>query len=112
MQNEKEDLMESFKTQSPVKVENQKDVILEGDFKRIVQKHKKQGSVPIMDLIDLLDKFVGPSKWEIMAQICSYSIIFLDSSNLLRVVEQFMMLIHNKEIANSDIVTVSNIFKF
>lgn len=102
--------MESVKIQSVVKIENQIDVLLENDFRRIVKEHKKHGSVPIMDLIYLLDKFHGHGKWEIMAQICSYSIIFLDSSNLLNGVEQFMMLIRNREIANSDIVTVSNIF--
>lgn len=43
-----------------------------------------------------------------MSQICSYSILFKDSTNLMVGVEQFMMLISDKIIANSNIVTVRN----
>jgi len=43
-----------------------------------------------------------------MAQICSYSLLFKESSNLLVGVEQFMMLIKTKNIADSDIIKVRN----
>lgn len=115
MQNEKEELLESVENQNPIEIDTEikeekqeDDIILENDFKSIVKKHKKQGTVPLMDLINLLDKFDEHNKWKIIAQICSYSIIFVGSSNLLNGVEQFMMLIQDRDIANSDIVTVSN----
>lgn len=82
-----------------------KDDDLENDFKLIVENQKKD-SKPILDLITLLEKYDGRYKWKIMAQICSYSILFKDSSNLIVGVEQFMMLINDEIIANSDIVTV------
>lgn len=86
-------------------VSNNKDREFENDLKLIVEKNKK-GSKPVLDLIQLLEKYDGNYRWKIMAQICSYTILFKDSANLLVSVEQFLMLIHDKSIANSDIVKV------
>lgn len=77
----------------------------ENDLNMIVQKNKK-GSKPILDLIQLLEKYDGNYRWKIMAQICSYSILFKDSANLLVGIEQFLMLIHDRTIGDSDIVKV------
>lgn len=97
--------MENTKIQNELK--NCKDEDLENDLKLIADKHKN-GSRPVLDLINLLEKYDGNYRWKIMAQICSYSILFKDSNNLLVGVEQFMMLIHDRDIANSYIVTVRN----
>lgn len=43
-----------------------------------------------------------------MAQMCSYAILFSDYSNSLVGIEQFMMLIKDREIATSEIITVRN----
>lgn len=95
--------MDDTKIQNDVK--NEEDDDLENDFKLIAENHKN-GSRPILDLINLLEKYDGTYRWKIMAQICSYSILFKDSANLLVGVEQFMMLIDDKNIANSNIITV------
>ncbi|XP_025200273.1 uncharacterized protein LOC112598130 [Melanaphis sacchari] len=83
-------------------VENREDE-LENDLMLTLEKYEK-GSKPVLDLINLFEKYDGDYRWKIMAQICSYSILFKDSSNLLIGVEQFMMLINDKNIANSDII--------
>lgn len=80
---------------------------LENDLILILEKYEK-GSNPILDLINLFEKYDGINRWKIMAQICSYSLLFKESSNLLVGVEQFMMLIKNKNIADSDIIKVRN----
>lgn len=95
--------MENTEIQNEVK--NCKDGALENDLELIAEKHKN-GSRPILDLINLLEKYDGNYRWKIMAQICSYSILFKNSADLLVGVEQFMMLIHDKNVANSSIVTV------
>lgn len=93
------------KDRSLENVSDDKEREFENDLKLIVQKNKK-GSKPILDLIQLLEKYDGNYRWKIMAQICSYSILFKDTANLLVGVEQFLMLIHDRTIANSDIVNV------
>lgn len=80
---------------------------LENDLILILEKYEKERK-PVLDLINLFEKYDGISRWKIMAQICSYSLLFKESSNLLVGVDQFMMLINDKNIANSDIITVRN----
>lgn len=82
---------------------------LDNDLQLIVEKHEK-GSKVIIDLINLNNKYDIDNRWKIMAQICSYSILFKDSENLLVSVEKFMMLINDTTIANSEIVTVRIIY--
>lgn len=84
---------------------NNKDNDLENDFKQIVENQKEE-SKPVLDLINLLEKYDGKYKWKIMTQICSYSILFKDSTNFRVGVEQFMMLISDEFMANTDIITV------
>lgn len=94
----------------PTNIQNQvKDTEndLENDLILILKKYEK-GSKPVLDLINLFEKYDGISRWKIMAQICSYSLLFKESSNLLVGVEQFMLLINEKNIANSDIIKVRN----
>ncbi|CAI6362031.1 unnamed protein product [Macrosiphum euphorbiae] len=78
--------------------------LLENDLMLVMEKYGN-GSKPVLDLINLFEKYDGICRWQIMAQICSYSILFKESSNLLAGVEQFMMLMNEKSIANSDIIT-------
>jgi len=93
------------------RVEDKEDDLLENDLTLIMEKYGKGGK-PVLDLINLFEKYDGNCRWKIMAQICSYSILFKESSNLLAGVEQFMMLMNEKNIANSDIITVRNGSKF
>lgn len=81
--------------------------LLENDLILILENYGK-GSKPVLDLINLFEKYDGNCRWKIMAQICSYSILFKEPSNLLVGVEQFMMLINDRNIANSEIITVRN----
>lgn len=84
------------------------DVDLETSLKLIVEMHEK-GNNPVLDLIDLMkENDENCNKWKLLAQICSYSMLFKDPINLPACVEQFMMLIDDKNIANSPIVTVRN----
>jgi len=57
-------------------------------------------------LVDLIAKYTGHNnKWTIMAQICSYTILFLN--NLRSGIEQFIMLIEQQPgIINNTIITV------
>lgn len=81
---------------------------MENDLKSVVNKYKN-GSNPLLDFINLLRKYDDQnSRWEIMAQMCSYAILFSDYSNSLVGIEQFMMLIKDREIATSEIITVRN----
>lgn len=99
--------MKNTSTENIVPVKDKKDDLLENDLILIKDKYEK-GSKPVIDLINLFEKYDGNCRWQIMAQICSYSILFKESSNLLAGVEQFMMLINEKSIANSDIIMVRN----
>lgn len=103
--------LESINILNPENKQDKKEDDLENDFKFIVNNYKK-GSNPTLDFIDLLNKYDGNNKWKIMAQVCSYSILFKTSENLLLSVEQFMMLIRDEEIARSEIITVRNMYKF
>lgn len=53
----------------------------------------------------MIVKFSGFDKTKIMAQICSYTILF--TNDLRTGVEQFMMLIEQPGIVNSKLITVS-----
>lgn len=86
-------------------IKDKEDDLLENDLIPIIEKYEK-GTNPVLDLIILLEKYDGICRSKIMAQICSYSILFKESSNLLAGVEQFMILMNEKNIANSDIITV------
>lgn len=82
---------------------------MENDLRLVVNK-QKTSNTQLRDLVNLLAKYDGNDRWKIMAQICSYSILFKGSANISAGVEQFMMLIHDKKIANSDMITVRNHF--
>lgn len=69
-----------------------------------MKKHK-HGKDPIPYLNDLVAKLSGFDKIKIMAQICSYTILF--TNNLKTGVEQFMTLIEQPGIVNSDLIIVS-----
>lgn len=92
-------------------MKDKEDDLLESDLILVIEKYEK-GSKPVLDLINLFEKYDGNCRWKIMAQICSYSILFKESSNLLAGVEQFMMLMNEKSVVNSDIITVRNGSKF
>lgn len=100
--NENKSHLKNTSTENQVK--NKDHDSLDDDLILIMEKYEK-GSNPILDLINLFEKYEGNCRWKIMAQICSYSILFKESSNLLVGVEQFMMLINDESIANSDIIT-------
>lgn len=92
----------------PPERSNNEDNDLENDLKSVVNKYK-EGSNPLLDFINLLRKYDGESsRWEIIAQMCSYAILFSDYSNSLVGIEQFMTLIKDREIATSEIITVRN----
>lgn len=90
---------------------NDDDDDLENDFKLILIKHEKDKIDPVLNLINLFEKYDGNYKWRIMVQICSYSILFNGFNKLQDSVEKFMMLIEDTNIANSDLVAVRNGFK-
>lgn len=73
-------------------------------MKIIVKKHKS-GEDAIPFLSDLFPKYNENDRWEIMAQICSYTILF--TNNLRAGVEQFLALIGEPTISASDLVIVS-----
>lgn len=53
----------------------------------------------------MLDKFNGRDKVKIIAQICSYTILF--ANNLRAGVEHFMMLLEEPRIINDNLIIVS-----
>lgn len=74
------------------------------ELKSIIVK-QKNGEDPLPYLTVLLDKFDGLDKLKIMAQICSYTVLF--TKNLKAGVEQFVQLIEHPEIVNNDLIKVS-----
>lgn len=82
---------------------------LDNDLQLIVEKHEK-GNEVMLDLINLNNKYDADNRWKIMAQICSYSILFKGDKNLQVSVEKFMILISDKTIANSGMVMVRIIY--
>lgn len=75
----------------------------------LIVKKQKNGEDPIPLLTDLISKYDGLDKSKIIAQLCSYSILF--SNNLRFGVEEFIKLIEIPGISNNYIITV-NIFKY
>ncbi|XP_027854457.1 uncharacterized protein LOC114133034 [Aphis gossypii] len=85
--------------QPPLKKKKSK---LEIDFEFIVKK-QKNGENPITCLTDLIPKYDGLDKSKIIAQLCSYTILF--TNNLKSSVEEFIKLIEIPGITNNDIIT-------
>jgi hypothetical protein len=81
---------------------------LNKELKSIIIKHKN-GEDLLPYLTDLLDKFDGYEKLKIIAEICSYTILF--KNNLKAGIEQFVKLIEHPDIVNNDLITVSIFFK-
>ena len=73
------------------------------DLGLIVRK-QKNGEDPIPYLTNLISKYDGLDKSKIMAQLCSYIILF--TNNLRSGVEEFIKLIEQPGIANNFIITV------
>ncbi|XP_027852845.2 uncharacterized protein LOC114131742 isoform X1 [Aphis gossypii] len=83
----------------PLKMEKSK---LEIDLEFIVKK-QKNGENPIPCLTDLVLKYDGLDKSKIIAQLCSYTILF--TNNLKWSVEEFIKLIEIPGITNNNIIT-------
>lgn len=77
------------------------------DFKLALEKHNR-GEDPIPYLIGLLDSYDNQTQWEIIAQICSYVILF--NNNFKYGVDYFMMLVEAQELGEvkSDLILVRN----
>ncbi|XP_025197325.1 uncharacterized protein LOC112596062 [Melanaphis sacchari] len=75
---------------------------LEIDFEFIVKK-QKNGEDPIPYLTNLIPKYDGLDKSKIIAQLCSYTILF--TNNLRSGVEEFNKLIELPGTTNNDIIT-------
>lgn len=77
---------------------------LEEDIKFIIEKHKNgSNAVPYLTL--LVPKCNQQDRWKVLAQICSYSILF--TNNLRFGVELFLMFIEESDISISDLIIVS-----
>lgn len=79
------------------------------DMKIIVKKHEK-GKDAVPYLTRLIPKYREHHKWKIMAEICSYSILF--KNNLRDGVEQFSVLIEDINKSVDNIIVVSYLFLF
>lgn len=77
------------------------------ELKSIVKKHKN-GEDPVPYLMELVLKYNGHDRCKILAQICSYTILF--TNNLKYGIERFMTLIEHPEIAKDDLILVSILF--
>ena len=76
-------------------------------MKNIVKKHKNgEDAIPFLN--DLFPKYNENGKCEIMAQICSYTLLF--TNNFRAGVEQFLVLIGESTISTRDLVIVSLLF--
>jgi len=71
----------------------------------LIVKKQRNGEDPVPYLTNLLSKYDGLDKSKIMAQLCSYAILF--KNDLRSGIEQFIKLIEHSEIVNNDIITVS-----
>lgn len=81
-----------------------KPITIREELRIAVNKHKN-GDDPLPYLINLADKYNGHNKYTIMAQICSYTILF--TNNLRSGVEQFITLIElQPDIINTPLITV------
>jgi hypothetical protein len=68
-----------------------------------IVKKQRNGEDPVPYLTNLLTKYDGLDKSKILAQLCSYTILF--KNNLRSGVEQFIQLIEQSEIVSNDIIT-------
>lgn len=73
------------------------------DIRNIVKKHNN-GEDVVPYLIALVANYNGHDKWKIMAQICSYTILF--KKNLRASVEQFIQLIEQPGMSTDHLITV------
>lgn len=74
------------------------------DIKLLIESYKK-GNDPIPYLNDMVTKYNGYNRLKIMAQICSYTILF--TNNLRNGVEQLLLLIDEAELHTNDFIIVS-----
>lgn len=74
----------------------------------LIVKKQRKGEDPVPHLTNLLSKYDGLDKSKIMAQLCSYTILF--KNDLRSGIEQFIKLIEQSEIVSHDIITVSIFF--
>lgn len=77
-------------------------------MKFAVEKHKI-GEDPVLHLTSILNNYDSPTQWKILAQICSYTILFYD--NLKDGLKIFMMLVEAEEnkMIHSDLILVKNV---
>ncbi|XP_050543407.1 uncharacterized protein LOC126906699 [Daktulosphaira vitifoliae] len=74
-------------------------------LKSAIEKHNN-GRDPVVDLFNILTECRNEDdKWKILAQICSYTIIWKGPSFLRTSVEQFIMLIQNEGNASKEFIT-------
>lgn len=76
-------------------------------MKIIVWKYRN-GEDPVLYLNYMVPKYNGCNRLKIMAQICSYNILF--TNDMRTSVEQFLALIEEPEIVFSDCVIVSHTY--
>lgn len=74
------------------------------DMELLIEYFKK-GNDPIPYLNDMVNKYNGYSRLKIMAQICSYTILF--TNNLKNGVKQLLLLIEEAELHSDDFIIVS-----
>lgn len=77
-------------------------------MKFAVEKHKI-GEDPVIYLKSILNNYDSLIQWKILAQICSYTILFTD--NLKYGLQIFMMLVEaeEKKMIHSDLILVNNV---
>ncbi|XP_026818295.1 uncharacterized protein LOC113557156 isoform X2 [Rhopalosiphum maidis] len=85
--------------QPPPRIKRSK---LGNDLRFIMKKHMN-GEDPVPYLTNLVSKYDGLEQSIVIAQLCSYTILFTD--NLKFGIEQFIKLIEQPGIANNDIIT-------
>lgn len=71
----------------------------------IIVKRHQNGEDAIPFLNDLFPKYNENGKWKIMAQICSYTLLF--TNNFRAGVEQFLILIGEPKMSTSRLILVS-----
>lgn len=76
-------------------------------MKIIIKKHK-HGEDALPYLTSLALKYNGHNRLNILAQICSYTILF--KNNFKAGVEQFLVFIEEPTISNKDLIIVSLLF--
>lgn len=72
---------------------------------KLLIEYYKKGNDPIPYLNDMVNKYNGYNRLKIMAQICSYTILF--TNNLKNGVKQLLLLIEEAELYSNDFIIVS-----